>query len=119
MNRSLILTNGLLVRPDAKTAHGLIRGTERFNIAGVIDSEETAGKDAGELLDGTHRNIPVFRSLDDALTSLGRVNYLVLGVATVGGRLPGNMLDVVIRAKEAGISIVNVTSPHKFRPLKT
>jgi uncharacterized NAD-dependent epimerase/dehydratase family protein len=107
MNRALILTNGLLVRPDAKTAHGLIRGTERFNIAGVIDSEETAGKDAGELLDGTHRNIPVFRSLDDALSSLGRVNYLVLGVATVGGRLPGNMLDVVIRAIEAGISIVN------------
>jgi uncharacterized NAD-dependent epimerase/dehydratase family protein len=31
----------------------------------------------------------------------------VIGVATVGGKLPGNMLDVVIKAIHAGISIVN------------
>ena len=37
MNNAIILTNGLLKALDAKTAHGLIRGTERFTIKGVVD----------------------------------------------------------------------------------
>jgi uncharacterized NAD-dependent epimerase/dehydratase family protein len=31
----------------------------------------------------------------------------VIGVATVGGRLPGNMLEVIMKAINAGVSIVN------------
>lgn len=107
MNKSIVLTNGLLLQPDAKTAHGLIRGTERFDIAGIVDCAETAGKDAGELLDGRRRDMPVFATLEDALASLDRVSYLIIGVATVGGRLPGNMLEMVKRAIDAGLSIVN------------
>ncbi len=59
-----------LSRPDTldtnsgKTAHGLIRGTDRFSIVGVIDPKH-AGKDAGEVLDGKKRNIPVYESVDD------------------------------------------------------
>ncbi len=34
---ALILTNGRLATSDAKTAHGLIRGTDRFSIVGIID----------------------------------------------------------------------------------
>jgi uncharacterized NAD-dependent epimerase/dehydratase family protein len=107
MNKSIVLTNGLLMKHDAKTAHGLIRGTERFEIAGIIDCAETAGKDAGELLDGKKRNIPVFASLEDALAAVDQVSYLIIGVATIGGRLPGNMLALVERAVDAGLSIVN------------
>ena len=72
-----------------------------------MDSKETAGKDAGELLDGKNRSIPVFESLEDAISNLSNIHYLVIGVATVGGKLPGNMLEVVIKAIHAGISIVN------------
>ncbi len=107
MNNAIVLTNGLLTSSDAKTAHGLIRGTERFTILGVIDCATTAGKDAGELLDGQNRNIPVFENLQTAITQLTNLNYLVIGVATVGGKLPGNMLEVVLKAINAGISIVN------------
>ena len=107
MSKSIVLTDGLLVKNDAKTAHGLIRGTERFAIAGIIDCAETVGQDAGELLDGKKRNIPVFASLDDALAFLGPVSYLIIGVATLGGKLPGNMLALVKRAIEAGLSVVN------------
>ena len=64
MNNAIVLTNGLLTSTDAKTAHGLIRGTERFTIIGVVDCEATAGKDAGELLDGKNRNIPVFANFE-------------------------------------------------------
>ncbi|KAF0236624.1 MAG: hypothetical protein FD183_1639, partial [Chitinophagaceae bacterium] len=69
MNNALILTNGLLTTSDAKTAHGLIRGTERFSIKGIIDQDETAGKDAGELLDGIYRNIPIYSNLQQAIAA--------------------------------------------------
>ena len=107
MNKAIVLTNGLLTSSDAKTAHGLIRGTERFTIVGIVDCAATAGKDAGELLDGKKRNIPVFENFETAMGTLKQVQYLVIGVATVGGKLPGNMLEVVIKAIEAGVYIVN------------
>lgn len=107
MKEALLLTNGLLVHSDAKTAHGLIRGSERFIVMGVIDNAVTAGKDAGELLDGKHRNIPVFATLEDAIQHIPTVSYLVIGVATVGGRIPGDMLLVIEAAIRAGLSIVN------------
>lgn len=106
MNKAIILTNGLLTTNDAKTAHGLIRGTERYEIAGVIDPP-TAGRDAGEVLDGKNRNIPIFDSLQTAVDRLPQIDYLIIGVATVGGVLPVDMLDVILSAIRFSISIVN------------
>ena len=107
MNNAIVLTNGLLKALDAKTAHGLIRGTERFTIKGVVDCAATAGQDAGILLDGKNRNIPVFENLSAAISSVTDIQFLVIGVATVGGRLPGNMLTTIVEAIHAGLSIVN------------
>lgn len=104
---AVILTNGLLQSSDAKTAHGLIRGTERFNIVGVIDNNQTAGSDAGTLLDGKHRSIPVFASLENCLESIAEVRSLIIGIATVGGRLPQEMLEIIEKAIRSKISIVN------------
>jgi uncharacterized NAD-dependent epimerase/dehydratase family protein len=42
---------------DGKTAAGLVRHSETYNIVGVIDSA-LAGKDAGEVLDGDRNHIP-------------------------------------------------------------
>lgn len=107
MKNAIVLTDGLLMTSDAKTAHGLIRGTERFDIVGVVDSEVTAGKDAGELLDGKHRGIPVFASMEAALGNIQAVDTLIIGVATVGGVLPAKMLSLVYDAVKKGISVVN------------
>ena len=106
MNNAIVLTNGLLKALDAKTAHGLIRGTERFTIKGVIDCLDTAGQDAGTILDGKNRNIPVFENLSAAISSLTDIQFLVIGVATVGGSLPGNMLTIIVEAIHAGLSMV-------------
>ncbi|WP_428665414.1 DUF1611 domain-containing protein [Runella sp.] len=106
MNKAIILTNGLLTTNDAKTAHGLIRGTERYDIVGVIDPP-TAGRDAGEVLDGKVRNIPIFDSLQNAVTTLQQIDYLIIGVATTGGVLPKDMLDIIQSAIRYRISIVN------------
>ena len=37
----VVLTNGKLNTKSAKTAHGLIRGSKRFNVVAVIDSSFT------------------------------------------------------------------------------
>ena len=106
-NNAIVLTDGLLMTSDAKTAHGLIRGTERFNIIGLVDGEANAGKDAGVLLDGKHRGIPVFGTTEAAIKALEKVDYLIIGVATVGGILPKNMLSLIYDVVKKGISVVN------------
>lgn len=106
MNQAIVVTNGILTHSDAKTAHGLIRGTERFTIVGVVDNETLAGQDAGEVLDGKNRNIPIYASLEQAL-SVQKANYLIIGIATVGGVLPDSMVEIIQQAIRAGLSIVN------------
>lgn len=105
---AIIITSGLLETADAKTAHGLIRGTERFTILAVID-HVSAGKDAGELLDGKNRNIPVYPDVPAALQALQntKVEFAIIGVATVGGLLPPAIAATVRECLAKGISIVN------------
>ena len=104
---AIILTNGYLDHGDGKTAHGLNRGSDRFNIVGVIDKLH-AGKDAGEVLDGEFRDIPVFPTIK-AFTeqSAARANHCIIGVALHGGRLPEDWKHTVLEAMEHKISIVN------------
>jgi uncharacterized NAD-dependent epimerase/dehydratase family protein len=76
--------------PNGKTAHGLVRFTNRYRILSVIDSRH-AGKDAGEVLDGKANRIPIFGSLEEAVTvadSRARpATHFVVGLAPDGGRL--------------------------------
>jgi uncharacterized NAD-dependent epimerase/dehydratase family protein len=73
----------------------------------VVDAPENAGSDAGELLDGKHRNIPVFGSLESAIESVPDAHYLIIGIATVGGVLPPDMREMVRTAIKHGLSVVN------------
>ena len=59
---ALILCGGYYAKVNGKTAHGLVRGTDRYRVVGVVDAP-TAGRDAGEVLDGRRRGIPIFGSL--------------------------------------------------------
>lgn len=107
MGSAVILTKGMLSLPDAKTAHGLIRGTERFRVMAVID-EVHAGKDAGEVLDGTRRGIPVFSDIQACTDALGETpDYAVIGVALSGGRLDGPWQALALDMLKQGISLVN------------
>lgn len=104
---AIIVTNGDLATGDGKTAHGLIRGSDRFNIIGVIDALH-AGKDAGEVLDGEFRNIPVFPSINAfAEHSAARADYCIIGVALFGGKLPEDWKHILLEAIERKMSIVN------------
>jgi len=103
---AIVLTDGMLHESDAKTAHGLIRGTERFTICAVIDSIH-AGKDAGEVLDGKHRNIPILSNIEEAVRQIIDIQYCIIGIATVGGVLPKDFLPVIKSCIFQGMSIVN------------
>lgn len=103
------MTNGLYDTENAKTAHGLVRESNRYKIVGVID-HVFAGNDAGVLLDGKHRNIPVFATVDEAMAANPEV--CVVGVATSGGIFPGTLLNEVKEAIELKLDIINGLHDH-------
>lgn len=106
-SNAIILTGGLLDTISAKTAHGLIRGTDRFNIVGIVD-EKHQGKDAGDLLDGRKRNIPIFASITEFIKSSSvNAKYVVIGVATKGGVIPESLRVLLKEALDNNLSIVN------------
>ena len=106
-SNAIIITGGKLNTLSAKTAHGLIRGTDRFNIVGVVDSHQ-AGKDAGEVLDGKKRNIPVYATIADfAKNSTIKAQYCIVGLATKGGVIPDSLRVELRQALENGYGLVN------------
>ncbi len=103
---AIVFSNGIFDSRSAKTTHGLIRGSERFDIKGVID-HKFHGNDAGELLDGVHRDIPIYASVEEFLNSGQSVDYAVIGIAPGGGQLPAAMREDVIKALSNGVSLVS------------
>jgi uncharacterized NAD-dependent epimerase/dehydratase family protein len=104
---AIVLTNGDFLTVHGKTAHGLVRSSSRFKILGVVDHLH-AGKDAGELLDGVRRGIPIFPSIGEALAKLGaQPDFCVVGVATHGGKLVASLRTLLKEALALGMSIVN------------
>jgi len=104
---AVIFTNGMLDQSNAKTAHGLIRGSSRYRITSVLDHKHS-GKDAGLLVDGNNHDIPVYASIGEMVENESSIpDYLIIGIATKGGYLPEEMKVVIKQAMERGISIVN------------
>lgn len=103
---ALVFTLGLLDQNYAKTAHGLIRGSDRFTIKAVIDPVH-AGNDAGEILDGINRNIPVYATIDEALKEQQDIKYAIVGIAPVGGKLPIELLNQLKHCAVKGLSIIS------------
>jgi uncharacterized NAD-dependent epimerase/dehydratase family protein len=92
---------------DGKTANGLVRHSELYEILGVIDSEK-AGRDAGTVLGEEMRAIPVFRDLADALRHTRDVpDYFIYGMAPASGMLSTLERGVVLEAIAHGMHIVN------------
>lgn len=103
---AIVYADGAFNTPNGKTAHGLVRFTERYEVLGVID-RKYAGRDAGEVLDGRHYDIPIFRDLPEAVEALGaeRLDYFVVGLAPDGGRLPDDARSVIRQAIGLGMHV--------------
>lgn len=106
-SNAIVVTGGYLDTGNAKTAHGLIRGSDRFEVVGVIDHKHP-GKDAGTVLDGVRRNIPVFASIEEFnSSSSSRATHCILGVATKGGVIPPALHSELLQALQNGLHVVN------------
>jgi uncharacterized NAD-dependent epimerase/dehydratase family protein len=103
MNPCIVYCEGAFNTPNGKTAHGLVRFTERYRVLAVIDSRY-AGQDAGEVLDGKKNGIPLVASFEDALTK-GQPTHFVIGLAPDGGRLPDNAREMVKAAIRHGLNV--------------
>ena len=92
---------------DGKTANGLIRRSEKYQIMSVIDSEQV-GQDTGMVLDGKANDIPISRDLDNALAQLGFVpDAFIFGMAPASGLLSKRQRGVILEAMSHGMNIVN------------
>ena len=105
---ALIYCQGGFNTTNGKTAHGLVRFTQRYRILGVIDTRY-AGQDAGQVLDGPASGIPVYADLAEALTAHTKSGmpptHLVVGLAPDGGRLSPEDRKAMKAALEAGLHV--------------
>lgn len=106
--KALVYCEKAFTTTNGKTAHGLIRFTERYEVVGLIDST-FAGLDAGTVLDGKANQIPIFGSLKEALNTLKSSDKspqsLVMGLAPDGGRLPQSAKADIKFAITQGLNI--------------
>lgn len=94
-------------QPDGKTANGLVRHSERYEILSVIDSVRS-GRDAGEVLDGVPNGIPICSGIDDAIHLAGYVpDFFIFGMAPLSGMLSPVERRLVLSAIDHGMNVVN------------
>lgn len=106
-NTAIVYCEGNFACPDGKTANGLVRHSEKYQILSIIDSEK-AGLDAGMVLDDLPNAIPICRDLDDALALTEQTpNTFIFGMAPASGMLSPHERGVVLEAMTLGMNIVN------------
>ncbi|MGO4680574.1 DUF1611 domain-containing protein [Microbacterium sp. 2MCAF23] len=104
---AVIYCEGQFGEQDGKTANGLIRHSEKYEILSVLDSRH-AGADAGMLLDGHANGIPVLASLAEAIAHAGTApDYLICGVAPADGLLSTEQRVVLLDGIAHGMHIIN------------
>lgn len=92
---------------DGKTANGLVRHSERFEILSIIDSR-CAGRDAGAVLGGPPNGVPVCRDLAHALAHAGGIpGTYIFGIAPVSGTLSARERVLLLEAIGLGMNVVN------------
>jgi uncharacterized NAD-dependent epimerase/dehydratase family protein len=108
VGNAIVYCQGAYATPNGKTAHGLVRRTRRYRVLSVVDSRY-AGKDAGTVLDGKARDIPIYGELglavDEARLRGNSATHLVIGLAPDGGRLSSEARSDVIRAIKLGLNV--------------
>lgn len=108
--KALVYCQNAFNTPEGKTAHGLVRFTERYEVVGVIDAKH-AGQDAGKALDNRPNGIMIYSNFDEAMTALKAADNVptnfVIGLAPDGGRLPKVAKDEIKKAFSNGMDVAS------------
>ena len=104
---AVVYCEGQFGEQDGKTANGLVRHSEKYEVLSVIDSR-LAGMDSGQALDGKPNGIPVLASLAEALAHAGHVpDYLIFGLAPADGLLSPVQRVVLLDGIARGMHVIN------------
>lgn len=107
-NHAIVYCEGAFNTPNGKTAHGLVRYSKRYTILSVIDSNY-AGQDAGEVLDGVYKDIPILTSLDQAMEYAKnksiKPKYFIIGLAPDGGAMTPEVKQSIREAIRKNLNI--------------
>lgn len=104
---AVVYCEGNFAQIDGKTANGLVRHSEAYQILSVIDSTYS-GQDSGSVLDDVINHIPIFADLDAAVAHQAVIpDTLIFGMAPSTGRLSASDRGVVLKAIELGMNIVS------------
>ena len=105
---AIVYCEGAFGTSNGKTAHGLVRRTDRYRILSVIDSHHEES-DAGLILDVKTKGIPIYGKIAEAVhhaEETGRsATHLVIGLAPDGGRLAPKARADVIEAVQMGLHV--------------
>ena len=114
---AILITGGKFEKNSAKTALGLLKKSDRYNILAVIDYN-FLGQDTGKIIDGEEVSIPIYKTIkyflqsqgtkkNKTLEDCGRGVYAIIGIATPGGVIPHNLRVELLEALSFGMHIVN------------
>lgn len=105
---AVVYCEGNFAKPDGKTANGLVRHSERYEIVAVIDSAH-AGGDAGQVLDGLDNGIPIYADLAEAVdvAEAGTPGALIFGVAPTSGMLSPSERALMLDGMARGMDLIN------------
>jgi len=105
---AIIYCEGMFATTNGKTAHGLVRRTERYRVLSVVDSRN-ADSDAGMVLEGKPKGIPIYADIQQAVraakTTTHVASHLVIGLAPDGGRLSPEARHDVMKAIQLGLHV--------------
>ena len=122
--QAIVLTNGLFNTKSAKTAHGLIRTSKRFEVITIIDKKfygKFVSIDTNQKISitKTPSGIPIYKDVQSFLKfnqkhrvfgekdSCVLPTYCIIGVASAGGLLPEEMRKDILLAMKNSMSIIN------------
>ncbi len=92
---------------DGKTANGLVRHSEKYEILSVIDSAKS-GLDAGDVLDDAPNGIPICANLDEAIALADeRPDFIIFGMAPSTGLMSPAERTLMLKAMSLGMGLVN------------
>jgi len=104
---AVVYCEGNFGKIDGKTANGLVRQSETYGIASVIDST-CRERDAGMVLDGVTNGILIVGDLDEALAhGNGNPGVFIVGLAPTSGLLSLEERNVILHAVARGLHIVS------------
>ena len=104
---AIILGDRLLRTPYGKTAHGLLRKSDRFSIVGIVEADGGGG-DAGELIGGDALGIPISATVENAISAAPeKPAWAIVGIATPGGRMSAALRGLALAAAQSGLSLVS------------